>query len=220
MDNQSAAILYQQSKDAIISLVSEANQHANVPACPEWTIRDLLGHQVGVVEDAVAGNLDDLGQPHWTAAQVQRHTHHDLDGVKHAWDKAIARSGDAWPQIAEACIPDIAIHEFDIRGAVGNTEDRTSPIIFAAFDLFAGFLNESFREMNLPALRIVADDRTVVLGEGEPQLELRTSQHEFTRFVTGRRSPAQMRAMDWSGDSAGWLDHLSLMPTRDTDLLE
>src|SRR5437588_6570846 len=31
-----------------------------VPACPAWTVRDVVGHVAGVAEDAVRGELPEL----------------------------------------------------------------------------------------------------------------------------------------------------------------
>lgn len=212
--------LYLQMKNDICALVTEDNQHTVVPACPEWTLRDLIGHQVGELEDAHLGNLDDLGQSHWTAAQVARYAHYDLAGVKQAWDDLISDCGESFPEIAAATLPDYSIHMFDVRGAVGNTDGRESELVHTGFERFTGFVDGAFRAANVPALRIITGDTNVVLGDGDAQGELETTPFEFTRFVTGRRSLAQMRAMDWSTDPTPWLDHISFMAPRETDLIE
>lgn len=212
--------LYLQSKDVVTSLITEENQYTMIPACPGWTLRDLLGHQAGEIEDGLSGNMDDLGQPHWTAAQVERHKDLDLDAVKAKWTEGIASAGDAAPEMTAGAINDLVHHEFDVRGAVGDTGNRDGELVDTMFKAFAGFLDESFKANNLPALRVVARDNEVTIGEGKPQGDLRISAFEFLRMVTGRRSLAQIHAMDWNVDPAPWLDHISLMPPRETDLIE
>lgn len=212
--------LYLQSKDTVTSLITEENQHTMVPACPEWTLRDILGHQAGEIEDGLSGNMDGIGEPHWTAAQVERHKHLDLDAVKAKWTEGIESAGDAAPQMTAGAINDLIHHEFDVRGALGDTGNRDGVLVNTMFPAFAGFLDGAFRANNLPALKVVAGDAEVAIGEGDPQGELNTSAFEFLRMITGRRSMSQIRAMDWSVDPAPWLDHISLMPPRETDLIE
>ena len=43
-----------------------------VPACPAWTVRQLVAHMVGVPDDLLAGRLDGVASEAWTAAQVGR----------------------------------------------------------------------------------------------------------------------------------------------------
>jgi hypothetical protein len=53
-----------------------------------------------------------------------------------------------------------------------------------------------------------------------PELLLSTSRFEALRWRTGRRSRAQLAAMDWSGDSTPVLDHLYLFGPAEADLIE
>lgn len=212
--------LYLQSKDVVTSLVTEENQYTRIPACPEWTLRDLLGHQAGEIEDGLSGNMDDMGQPHWTAAQVERHKNLDLDAVKSKWTEGIESAGDAAPEMTGGAINDLIHHEFDVRGAVGNTGNRNGELVKTMFPAFAGFLDESFQANNLPALKVVTGDREATIGKGDAQGELRLSAFEFLRMVTGRRSVTQIKAMDWSVDPSPWIEHISLMPPRETALVE
>lgn len=212
--------LYLQSKDTVTSLITEENQYTMIPACPEWTLRDLLGHQAGEIEDGLSGNTAELGQPQWTAAQVERHKHLDLDAVKAKWTEGLESAGDAVPEVTGGAINDLVHHEFDVRGALGDTSNRDGELVNTMFPSFVGFVGESFKANNVPALKVIAGEHEVTIGEGEPQGELRLSPFEFLRTVTGRRSLAQIRAMDWSTDPAPWLDHIALMPPRETDLVE
>src|SRR5262245_14869579 len=43
-----------------------------VPACPGWTVHDVVAHVTGVTDDALNGRLDGVATPPWTAAQVER----------------------------------------------------------------------------------------------------------------------------------------------------
>ena len=52
----------------------------------------------------------------------------------------------------------------------------------------------------VPALRISLEHGDRVLGHGEPAGTLRTTSFELMRAIGGRRSPEQIKAMDWDGD--------------------
>jgi hypothetical protein len=49
---------------------------------------------------------------------------------------------------------------------------------------------------------------------------LTTSVFELFRWRMGRRSRAQMAAMDWSGDPAPFLDHLAVFGPSPLDIVE
>jgi hypothetical protein len=42
----------------------------SVPACPAWTIRQVVAHLTGVAQDIVSFNLEDKAADSWTHAQV------------------------------------------------------------------------------------------------------------------------------------------------------
>lgn len=212
--------LYLESKDTVTTMITEDNQNTVIPACPEWTLRDLLGHQAGEIEDGLSGNTEDLGAPHWTAAQVERHKHLDLDGVKARWTQGLDAAGEHVAEMTSGAIADLVIHEFDVRGALGDAGNRSGELVQTGFQMYAGFLDGMFKANNLPALKVITDVGEAVVGDGDPQGELRTTGFEFLRMLTGRRSLNQIRAMDWSVDPAPWLQHISLMPPRDSDLVE
>ena len=54
----------------------------------------------------------------------------------------------------------------------------------------------------------------------QPKYVLHTSRFEALRWRTGRRSRAQLAAMDWSDDPAPVLDHLYLFGPADADVVE
>ena len=54
------------------------------PLCPEWRIRDVVGHLVGISQDIAAGNFPgDLDE--WAAAQVERNHDADLATLLEEW---------------------------------------------------------------------------------------------------------------------------------------
>jgi len=49
-----------------------------VPACPDWTVRDLFSHMVGLGVDVLAGDEPNDHNATWTQRQVDERRGHDL----------------------------------------------------------------------------------------------------------------------------------------------
>jgi len=49
-----------------------------VPACPDWTVRDLFSHMVGLGADVIAGDEPDDHNAAWTEKQVATRRDHDV----------------------------------------------------------------------------------------------------------------------------------------------
>ena len=65
-----ASSAYRGGRERISEIASDTPDEAlsrTVPACPDWTVRDLLAHMVGVAEDFAAGNFENAGSDEWTA---------------------------------------------------------------------------------------------------------------------------------------------------------
>ena len=70
-------------------------------------------------------------------------------------------------------------------------------------------------------LRVTVEDAQYRSGpDDRAEIGLRTTRFEALRWRTGRRSRAQLAAMDWSGDPTPVLDHLYLFGPADADIVE
>ncbi len=174
---------------------------STVPACPEWTVRELVAH--------LAGNCaSTLGEP--------RPDGGDLGALVAGWRD----TGERLDRLAAAGLAEIGrllmdafTHELDLRSALGAPpppEDH--PAYPWAFDIVVGGLAWSIGSRGLPALRLACEDGTWVAGEGPPVATLRAPRHDLYRSLTGRRTPAQVAALDWSADPARWLPAFSWGP--------
>jgi Mycothiol maleylpyruvate isomerase N-terminal domain len=66
-----------------------------VPACPDWTARDLFSHMVGLGSDVVAGDEPDDHNEDWTAKQVRERADRSVTELVDEW-RGIAESLRAW----------------------------------------------------------------------------------------------------------------------------
>jgi uncharacterized protein (TIGR03083 family) len=213
------ARLYRDARGRIVELVASTPDPTAVPvaACPGWSGRDLVAHLVGVAEDRMAGNMPPSGAaPDWTASQLARTADLSVDALLERW-AAIAPSFEAM-LTTERWVPgviDVAAHEHDLRAAVGQPGPRDDDAVRFAAPALLQFLD-------VPAPLVVrTEDGEVRVGptDGEPTV-LTTTRFDAFRWRLGRRSRAQMAALDWSADPEPFLDHLVLFGPAEQDVLE
>jgi len=218
-DARLSAGLYQQTKERMVGLVvglDDAGLKAAVAACPGWSVRDVVAHMVAVAEDWVGGRLTGPPTDEETAAQIARFGDHDLAELLAAWTDAAA----ALDHMAESAgvkppLGDITSHEHDVRAAIGRPGARDSAAVWTSSDQLLANLRTP-----VPLL-VTVEDGQYLSGSGDrAELRLRTTRFEGLRWRTGRRSRAQLAAMDWSADPTPVLDHLFLFGPADADLDE
>jgi uncharacterized protein (TIGR03083 family) len=211
--------LYHDTRERLIALLSELDEAAlatRVPACPAWSVHDVVAHLSAVPQDVLAGRLTRIATEEETAAQVARFKDHDLAGILAAWQgtaprfEALVGTLRAWPAVI-----DLAAHEQDIRGAVGRPGARDAEVVWHS----AGWL---LRRLRPPVpLRVAVEDAEFRAGPDQgTQLRLMTSRFEAFRWRLGRRSRAQLAGLDWNGDPSPLLDHLTMFGPAAEDIIE
>ncbi|HUK69569.1 MAG TPA: maleylpyruvate isomerase N-terminal domain-containing protein [Streptosporangiaceae bacterium] len=201
---------------SLVSAVDDANLDARVPACPAWSVRDVVAHLAAVADDAVAGRLTGPPSEAETAAQVARFAGQPVSDVLARW-AAIAPEFErlVGEFRVRAAVIDIASHEHDIRGALGRPGARDAEVVWRSAEwLLTGL------QPPVP-LRVVVEDAQFRLGPGSgTALRLTTSRFEAFRWRMGRRSRAQLAALDWSDDPAPVIDHLVVFGPAAHDVVE
>lgn len=187
-----------------------------VVTCPGWSVRDVVGHVVAVGEEFADGRLTGAPTDAQTAAQVARFDRHTPVDLLAAWDAA----ADALERMARdrglvAPVGDVVSHEHDIRTSLGRPGARDSAAVHYACE-------QLFAILRTPVpLRVIVEDGQYRSGPaGGEELRLRTTRFESLRWRTGRRSRAQLAAMDWSADPAPVLDALYLFGPAPVDVIE
>ena len=172
---------------------------AIAPATPEWRVRDLLAHLVGVTADATNGRLEGVATDPWTAAQVDTRRDTSIADLLAEWDDYGAQFEGALEALPSAiggqAVFDAVTHEADMRHALARPGERTCDGVAISFE----FCCLGRTAGGLPALRIVTERGETIAGTGDPIATLTTSQFEFIHTSSGRRSAAEIAAYDWQG---------------------
>lgn len=225
----------------LLADVSEDDARKQVPACPDWTVHDVVAHLAGGCADILAGNLDGVATDAWTAAQVDARRDQSLAELLDEWNDVgpqVEAFADAFPgRAGEQWLADQTTHEHDIRGALGAPGARDSDGLAVGLNfLVTAGLASSFVSRGLGPVRIEADSDSWVVGasepggdvgellssaimggdtpdaSGEPVATLRTSRFELFRAGTGRRSRDQIAGFDWSVDPGPFVDAFEYGP--------
>ncbi|GHB10277.1 MULTISPECIES: maleylpyruvate isomerase family mycothiol-dependent enzyme [Streptomyces] len=196
---------YRRTRENITGLVTRTpdTAAAGVPACPDWTVRDLIGHLVHICESFVAleDNQIDLGPAEGV----------DLPGLLDRWDaldSELREALDHTPELRRRImLLDVFSHEMDLRVGLGETVAPSGhPAFPGALDLATMGFGLALHGGNLPALRIDTPERDWVVGEGAPVATVHGQAFDVFRSLTGRRTRHQIEDLRWSGDpSVTWM---------------
>ena len=175
-----------------------------VPACPAWTVRQLVAHMVGVPDDLLAGRLDGVASEAWTAAQVGRLGTLPLEALA---DLFAEQASDFDSMLGRIPAPvnsqvvfDAVTHEHDFRHAIGKPAHRDS----AAVTVGLGFMLH------------MTDERHP--GGAERLRSLGMSDFELLRCLSGRRSVEQLKTAGLTAGEVALLFEGSPVRPPDIDL--
>lgn len=215
-----------------------------VPACPAWTVRDVVGHVAGLAKDAVAGSLPpfDLVEMYrdesaarsrdtMTEQQVVRSRDLAFDDVVDEWRAStksllpMLRGEESFPGeppfgVGSVLVTDLWVHDTDIGGALGRPRPADDASTSAALASYSFLVAQRVQSLGLAAMALQYDGKTRVLGTGEPAATVRAERYELARTLAGRRSRKQIAAMDWAGDPTPYLAIIPAYGERLDDLVD
>src|SRR5258708_16764507 len=117
-------------------------------------------------------------------------------------------------------VVDLAMHAQDVRNLVGRPGDRESAGVAVALPTFGFVLGQRITEVGLPALELRYSGKSRVFGEGATGATITADRYELTRALANRRSTAQIRAYEWTGDPEPYLPIIPAYNARDDDIVE
>ena len=165
-----------------------------MPACPDWTVRDLFSHMVGLGGDVVAGDEPDDHNEAWTERQVGSAAGATSPRWWPSGRRPRRRCSEWMREHGTRPLSDVTIHEQDLRGALGGRAPRTP----------AGWrrCGTGSSRGSGPAGRPAADRpgghgswQWVSAGTvDDAAVVLRASDFDLARAVVSRRSAGQLRS--------------------------
>lgn len=235
---------YAEGRQRVSELVGglgETEAAAPVPACPEWSVHDVVAHVTGVCADVLAGNLEGVATDPWTDAQVRARKDRSVAEIVAEWNEiapGVEAMAEHFPgRTGQQWLMDMTTHEQDLRGALAQPGARDSAGIRVGVDfLLSVGLEAMLSARGLGPLDVRAGGETRVVGIGgqgdeaellsaalysadappktdsAPMGTLTVEPFELFRAMTGRRSASQVRAWDWSVDPEPYLGILTWGP--------
>ena len=243
-----SAAAYLDGKRSVVEAVTAATPEqldTMVPACPEWTVTDVVRHVTGIAADLAGATLPTDFNPieGWQSDDGRRQgdaytDHHvasrrdrSLDSILDEWEQHTQRivpilrgeqpAPQPFPFVELVPVNDLAVHLHDIRGALQQPKDRDTPLVSLAFASYVAAFAIRLNARGLPPVRIRYDGgKERVTGEGEPAATWTGERFELFRALAGRRSNAQIAAMQWDGDPTPYIPLASMYGVRADALVE
>jgi uncharacterized protein (TIGR03083 family) len=231
---------YAEVQDRFVTAVTAdgVDDQTPVPACPGWSVHDVLAHHVGVVSGLGSGDLlgftrfpDLLEQ--WrdpevaaqrdamTARQVQLRRGRPVDELVEEWRSAVdvvfpmMRGETPFPVNTAAfasavLINDVVVHEGDVRAALGLPRAPDSVALSMALRGYAFSLGLRIASVGLAPLVLAYAGKELALGgDGTRGARVTADRHDLVRAMAGRRTEEQIRSLSWDGDPTPYLPVLS-----------
>ena len=190
-----------------------------VPACPDWSVRDLISHMVGLGVDVLAGDEPGDHNATWTQRQVDERRGRDLASLVAEWQDVTEPMQAYMRERGTRPLGDLVIHEQDLRGALGvSGAQDTGGLAVIRDRMLRRFAP---RVVGLPPIALMGDTWRWASADGDPAVVVRAPDFELARALMARRSAGQIRAWTVSGDVEHYLPAFATLGTLpDRDLRE
>jgi uncharacterized protein (TIGR03083 family) len=197
----------QQRIDSMTRTLDTESLSTIVPCCPAWTVKDVVGHLTGLLEDRRAGRMPTDGFSDWTHAQVLRHRDESVAEVLDEWRDLPVDVSDAPPSLLALAF-DVVTHEFDIAQALGVPGDTATDSVRVGARRAAERMTAMLTSGDAPGVVVTTEDGDQLIEGTSSPIALHTTSFELMRLVTGRMSRAQASSLVWDGDASIVLDAL------------
>jgi uncharacterized protein (TIGR03083 family) len=187
---------------------------APVPACPEWTVTDLLGHLVAIAGRVLERHGGSPAELPGTAGVPELLDHWDALG-----EQLDPRLEEAGGREGDVMVMDAYTHELDLCAALGVAPPEEHAAWARSIEVLVSGLSGSIEKRGLPPLHLrTTDGAEWTAGPGRPSASVTAPRHELYRALAGRRSPAQLTTLEWSGEPERWLPAFTWGPFSPPEL--
>lgn len=209
---------------ALVGGLSEPQLATTVPATPAWSVQDVIAHLVGICADLNGGRFGATSGDEWTAAQVGSRRGRSLGDVATEWDAEAPRFEDGLRlfgyEMGSHFVGDLVQHLADIHNALGRPPFSDDEAIMVALDFYLDSFHATLLDQGIGAVEVKTDRESLTLGAGAMIAAMGAPSYGLLRALGGRRSEAQVRALEWSGDVERVLPLVSRYGLPAIDLVE
>lgn len=188
---------YDRTRARMIAVVRAADPGglaATVPACPDWTVSDLVAHCVSMPAAIGAGDLPTGSIDDWLRGLIEARRGLPIDETIDEWlavDDAIASMLDGPGAVL---FGDLAVHEHDLRSALHAPDHDALEVQFVLPRTLAAFATP-LRDAALGSIVVRHEGEEWRSHDAEPGLILEVSPWEAVRIVNSRRTAEELRAL-------------------------
>ena len=218
--------LYRENRERVIELVRPVpadRLREAAPACPGWTVHDVVSHLAGIAADAIAGKLGGIPSDAQTAEQVAARRGQPTTVVLREWERSASQFelvlSKTGPSILPAAI-DVAVHEHDIRGALDLPGGHESETITLTVHRLLDRWIQSLPGRGVALPRVVDPSGTLLAGDPASTVRWAASPYEVFRTAFGRRSAAQFARGFEGADPDPYLAELLVFGITTVDLYD
>ncbi|MBK5289128.1 MAG: hypothetical protein JJE46_11765 [Acidimicrobiia bacterium] len=207
---------YRRTQARIIELMRSAaseDLERIVPACPDWTVQDLVAHVVSIPAALAAGDLPTGDLELWLQGLVEARRGAVLADLLDEWVALDATTVSLLAGPGEVLFGDLAVHEHDVRGALGRPDHAALEVDAMLPRTVAAFASP-LREAGLGAIEVRDGDQVWRSHDAEPGWTLLVDPWEATRALNSRRTADELRRLPAVGEVEPYLrvvhEHLPL----------
>lgn len=228
-----AADLYENTRERVVAETKDLDPSLAVPACPGWTVHDVVAHLVGLAVDVTTGRLDGYAGAAWTAQQVAERSSRTMAELFEEWESVLPKFLEINRNLAASDLPemishvlgpvpktsfesafhvDLVHHEHDLLGATGTPRQVPLRADVAAMRAQLTNVRLRFAADRLPTLRIspTDTDRFWDVGTGAPSAWVSAPVIDLLRTFGGRRTLEEVHSFEWSGEFDGMAQRMVL----------
>ena len=208
--------IYDATRARMLELARDVGPDAldvTVPACPDWSARQLLAHCVSMPAAIAAGDLPTGDLDAWIDRIGAARADRTLDELAEEWmsvDGTIAAMVGGGGAVL---FDDLVVHEHDLRGALGRPDHNAlAPDVSVRRSLDACV--PELERRGLGAIEVRTDEGTWRSHDAPTGWTLDTTPWEAVRVLYSRRTTDELRAIGGSDDIDSYIalldDHLPL----------
>jgi len=198
---------YRRTRARVSTLLLGATPDAltrTVPACPAWTVHDLAAHLAGVPATLAAGNFPSGDVNEWLQGIVDERRDTEVDDLLQEWNALDATIEPMLQGMGSLMLTDVAIHEHDLRSALGEPDHRAFEVDAVTACELPSFA-QPLHDAGLDAIVVEHDGRTWRSHDADAGWTLHVTPWEAMRALGSRRTADELRALPANGDAEPYL---------------